>query len=116
MGEENIDLGVGTFYINGQECGGVVTRYDFEDHREDTESYLKENMVLRMKDPCTFTVTAHVSLYGLLIISGVWDWVLENCPDRRVKHLMLHGKKERIRRKNFYRAIRLIARRVKHAE
>lgn len=39
----------------------------------------------------------------------VWDWVLEKCPNRRVKHLMTYGKNERIRRKNFKHAVRLIS-------
>lgn len=104
---------IDTFYINGQEFAGVVTDYDFEDHREDTELYFKENMVLRMKDPCTIVITAKVNRIPLLKISGIWDWVLENCPDRRVKHLMVYGKNKRVRYKNFKHAVRLISKLIK---
>lgn len=113
MGDKNVNLGTGTLYINGQAFEGTITDYDFEDHREDTELYLKENMVLRMNDPCTITMMVKVNQILLLKIAGIWDWVLKNCPNRRVKHLMTYGKNERIRRKNFKHAVRLISKLVK---
>lgn len=113
MGDENVKLGTGTLYIDGQAFEGTITDYDFEDHREDTELYLKENTVLRMNDPCTITVTTKVNRILLLKITGIWGWVLENCPDRRVKHLMTYGKNERVRYKNFKHAVRLISKLVK---
>ena len=113
MGEKNLELSTGTFYINGQEYNGALTDYDFENYREDTESYLKENMVLRMYDPCELTITSTVNRILLLKIGGIWYWVLENCPDRRVKHLMMYGKNERVQYKNYLHACRLITKNSK---
>lgn len=33
-------------------------------------------------------------------------WVYDNCPNRRVAHLMVHSKSHKIRKKNFHRAIK----------
>nr|DAU88550.1 MAG TPA: hypothetical protein [Caudoviricetes sp.] len=101
------------FYINGQKFVGGLTDYNFENHRKDIELYCKNNTVLRAKDPLTFTVTVNVNRISLLKVSGIWDWVFENCPDRRVKHLMTYGKNERVRYKNFKHASRLISKLIK---
>lgn len=46
-----------------------------------------------------------------LIFSGLWGMVLESCPDRRVRHLALHAKRERTRKKNVHRIFRMLERR-----
>ena len=78
MGEKNLELSTGTFYINGQEYNGALTDCDFENY-----------------------------------IVGVWYWVLKNCPDRRVKHLMMYGKNKRVQYKNYLHACRLITKNSK---
>ena len=43
-------------------------------------------------------------------ITGMWDYICDNCPNRKVVHLMEHAKKKRIRDKNFKRALRIVGR------
>lgn len=42
-------------------------------------------------------------------LTGLWQWAYENCPNKRVRHLMQHGKNGRVQWKNFKRAIHEIA-------
>lgn len=44
----------------------------------------------------------------MLAITGMCQAVIECCPDKRVVHLALHGKKARTRKKNFNRAIKIL--------
>lgn len=46
-----------------------------------------------------------------LIFSGLWEMALESCPDRRVRHLALHAKQERTRKKNLNRIFRILEKR-----
>lgn len=46
-----------------------------------------------------------------LIFSGLWDEVLKSCPDPRVRHLVLHARRERTRKKNIHRIFRMLERR-----
>lgn len=46
-----------------------------------------------------------------LIFSELWEMALESCPDRRVRHLALHAKQERTRKKNIHRIFRMLERR-----
>lgn len=43
-----------------------------------------------------------------LKLCGVWQAVVDMCPNRKVAHLIRYGKNDKIRKKNFNRAIRLI--------
>lgn len=44
----------------------------------------------------------------MLAITGLYKAVIDCCPDRRVAHLALHGKKARTRKKNRNRAFRIL--------
>lgn len=44
-----------------------------------------------------------------LKLIGLWDWTRKYCPNKRVVHLMNHGKNHKVRYKNFLRALRIIA-------
>lgn len=44
----------------------------------------------------------------MIAITGMYTAVLNCCPDRRVAHLALRGKKARTRKKNFNRAIKIL--------
>lgn len=59
----------------------------------------------------SFEVIGKAAEEAALIFSGLWDTVLESCPDRRVRHLALHAKRERTRKKNIHRIFRMIERR-----
>lgn len=57
------------------------------------------------------TILQRYDHYKLTIIilkfGGIWYWAFENCPDRRVRHLMMYGKNNRVRYKNYLHAQRL---------
>lgn len=42
-------------------------------------------------------------------LRGCWVETLDKCPDRRVRHLALHARKSRTRKKNLRRALKLIS-------
>lgn len=44
----------------------------------------------------------------MLVISGMYRALINCCPDKRVVHLAVHGKKARTRKKNRNRAIRIL--------
>ena len=41
-------------------------------------------------------------------LTGLYDWIYQNCPNRRIAHLMKYGKTHRVRDKNFRRALHII--------
>ena len=40
---------------------------------------------------------------------GLYDWIALYCPNRRVVHLMRHGRRKRTRYKNFNRALHILS-------
>lgn len=73
----------------------------------------KENPFLKVGDSLK-SVAAAAELASEAIIEaaraigGFIATTLEDCPNRRVVHLALHGKKKRTRKKNLRRACRMI--------
>lgn len=55
-----------------------------------------------------FEMLAKTTKEILLAITGMYQAVIDCCPDRRVAHLAAHGKTARVRKKNFHRAIRIL--------
>lgn len=53
-----------------------------------------------------------LNLFSILQISGALDWIIEYCPNRRVKYLIKYGKNDNVRHKNIRRAIKLIMKEV----
>ncbi len=43
-----------------------------------------------------------------LILSGIFDLSLKLCPDNRIRHLVLHARKKRTRKKNLHRIFRML--------
>ena len=111
MGPDSYSLGPGKIYINGTEfIGEGLTDYNYEDFEPDTMDYLKKSVVFDKHElTCTFTVNR----ITVLKVMGIWDWVRENCPNGRVKHLIKYGKNDRVRYKNFKRAVKMVAKCVK---
>ena len=106
----------GTVYIDGQEFVGNVTSYDFRDHVNDMREYAKKNIVMKLNSPGEIDIMMTIDRITMLKVIGFWDWCLENCPSRKVKHLMKHGKNERVRFKNFKRAMHLIGNMLEEKE
>lgn len=108
MGENNNNFGQGRFYINDCEFVGNLTDYNFDDHRADLKDYIKENAFATIDREGALSMTVRFNRISFLKILGIWVWVLENCPNRRVKHLARYGKNEKVRYKNFKRATDLV--------
>lgn len=103
----------GTICINGEIfVGEGVSDFDMDCSRSVMEAYMYEyGRYVEGKDG-HITFEMSVTRVNLLRITGCWDWVLENCDDRRVVHLMKFGRNDRIKLKNFNRAMRIIARKA----
>lgn len=104
MGEENIKLSDGVLYIDGKELGQAF-ECDLEEvmyeHRDELFKIISIN-----EAELTCTMTFNTELFCKL--TGLYDWIYDNCPNRRVRHLMKYGKTKRIRKKNFKRALRIV--------
>lgn len=59
------------------------------------------------------SIETHLPTKLWLKLLGVYDYVLENCSNKRVVHLAKYAKKERTRTKNLNRAIKIVAKEVK---
>lgn len=99
MGEE---VKVETIYINGNEVLGIS---DFEITGDAVEDYVRANIGF---DTATLTYNCRINRMLLYKFIGFWNWVIDSCPNKRVVHLMKHGKNDRVKYKNFIRAIRIL--------
>jgi hypothetical protein len=102
MGEEKYKLDEGTL-IFGDAVVGTVKSVDFTCESDEVMDY-----PLNLTDSFEFTTTCTLSEWAWYKLIGAWDFVISICPNRRVAHLCKYGKNERIKRKNFKRAIRII--------
>ena len=41
-------------------------------------------------------------------LTGLYNWIIDYCPNRRVVHLIKYGKTARVREKNFWRGLRIL--------
>lgn len=107
---EGMRLGTGTIYINGAKFVGPVTDFTYE--TEEVDERFRDHLRKNLSTKYGLTFTCKISRIQLLNLMGIWQWVLESCPNGRIKHFMLHGS-DRVKSKNFNHAIKLICRKVK---
>jgi hypothetical protein len=104
--ESGIDFGsgIGTLYIEGNPVTGI------ESFECDTEAVYFEHRdeIFKICNADSFTVTVKMNVKAFYKLTGLYDWVCNNCPNRKVVHLIKYGKTGRIQKKNFKRAIRII--------
>lgn len=100
MGEHNFELDSGQLYFI--EPDGSPS---FECFSEDDNSVPIASLASL---EASFEMVAKVAKDALLAITGMSSVILNCCPNKRVVHLSLHGKKARTRKKNFNRAIRIL--------
>lgn len=94
------------FYINGIPVKGIS---DLEIDVTDGLEYIKDHTAYSLNDDClSFTATIKVNKFDLWKLLGIYSWVIDNCHNRRVVHLIKHGKNNKVRKKNFNRAVKLI--------
>ena len=108
MGEHEFTLGSGQLYITNPDgthsLVGHIT--NVECTSEDNDISVPVVSLADFED--SFTASVKVTKGVMLAITGVWNAVINCCPDRRVVHLALHATKVRTRKKNLNRAIRIL--------
>ena len=60
-------------------------------------------------DNAELNVESHLPIKLWLKLTGIYDYVLEMCSNKKVVHLAKYAKKDRVRTKNFNRAMKIIA-------
>lgn len=93
------------FYIDGNPVKGIS---NLEIDETDLNEYIKDHTTYSLNDELSFTATLYVNKIDLWKLLGIYSWVIDNCHNRRVVHLIKHGKNDKIRKKNFNRAVRII--------
>lgn len=61
-----------------------------------------------METSASFEMATKISEEVFLKLSGILDLSLKLCQDNRVRHLVLHARKKRIRKKNLHRIFRML--------
>ena len=97
------------FYINGDPVKGISNLAVYETDmvkciKDHTTYSLNEN-----NDCLSFNATIKLNKIDLWKLSGIYNWVIDNCHNRRVVHLIKYGKNIKVRKKNFNRALKIIA-------
>lgn len=91
--------------IDGCEIKGIS---DFSVESDKIEEFAKDNMVMNWSGETTMTATCKINRMAFYKFIGLWDWAIENCPNKRVVHLMRYGKNRKIKMKNFRRSLWII--------
>jgi hypothetical protein len=99
-------INVDAIHIDGVEYKGLP---DFDATLEPVEEYVKDNIKFKMNEDLSFTATCKVNKWVIFKLLGIYQWVMNNCPNKRVVHLAQYAKSPKTRSKNFNRAIRIIA-------
>lgn len=60
-------------------------------------------------DNAELNIESHLPIKLWLKLTGIYDYVLEMCSNKKVVHLAKYAKKDRVRTKNFNRAMKIIA-------
>lgn len=104
-----IILTSGVPLVNEEPYQGIYTLDDATEIEPTTEEWLKDNPFLPLENSfAELTCAVRVAADAMAHILGITRTVLAMCPDRRVAHLALHGKKRRTRKKNLHRAFRIL--------
>lgn len=97
------------FYINGDQVKGIS---DLAVYETDITKCIKDHTTYSLNennDRLSFTATVKVNKFDLWKLLGIYSWVIDNCHNRRVVHFIKHGKNNKVRKKNFNRALKIIA-------
>ena len=99
----------GTFYIQKQD--GSYEHFGEVADTEITSSdiYNIPECIQSINQPeFTFEFVAKVQKDLWLKLLGIYDAIIDLCPNKRVVYLVLHGKNNKIRKKNLHRAIKIL--------
>lgn len=107
-------LGPGEIYIDdvvlhadGAEESGIPD-FDYTEKVENIHEEARKYIRVSTRDHVVFTATIKTPEFWFYKLSGLYNWVIDYCPNRRVAHLIKYGKTKRIRYKNFHRALRIL--------
>lgn len=84
---------------------------ELNDLEEDTINNVpKDHVNLDLNSNACFTCKLDNSFseFDILRITGIYDWVIYNCPNRKVVHLIKYSRSYKVRKKNFKRAVRIL--------
>ena len=112
MGEKDFELGAGTLYFKDMEMDvGYAEMTGIEVVEEvDTPQILS----IDLSGEASFTTKCVFNKWALYKLFGMYDMVINCCPNRRVVHLVKYGKNDRVKHKNFKRAVRIIDKELKN--
>ena len=96
--------GIGTLYIDGKPLAGIES---FECNTEEVYNEHRDEIFKICTNDC-FTFTVKMNVKAFYKLTGLYDWVCNSCPNRRVAHFIKYGKTSRVQQKNFKRALRII--------
>ena len=105
-----INFNPGAIYISNQD-GTPIGHVDVNDcsiecEDKDEFNYISNNINNTIE--ASFEVACRMLEEALFYISGARDVVIKCFPNRKVVYLATHSKKQRIRKKNTYRAIKIL--------
>lgn len=106
--KEFVTISDGGFYINGCETKGIED-FSIEYENVYSQDIIDKCTTFKSYDASTLTFTCRLNRILFYKLIGIWDYALRYCPNRRVRHLMEYGKNSKVKLKNFYRALNLIA-------
>ena len=99
-------LGPGELYIDDTviEVKGNGCIPDYTVEKDDIDKIVRDNITISTSDSMNFECTCNIDRFGFYKLIGLYDLVVNYCPNRRVVHLIKYGKTNRVRKKNFRRA------------
>lgn len=103
-----INFNPGAIYISNPD-GTSIGRLDINDcsiECEDEFNYISNDINNTIE--ASFEVACRMLKEALFYISGARDVVIKCCPNRKVVYLATHSKKQRTRKKNIHRAIKIL--------
>lgn len=72
--------------------------------------YADDQQYITMDSFGDLVCTIRLSNEDYMKIFGIYDSMLQMCPNKRVVHLVKHARKPRTRKKDFNRAIKIVER------
>ena len=104
-----INLNSGTLYIQNQD--GSYEHFGEVADTENTSSDIydtPEYVPLINQPEFAFEFVAKVQKDLWLKLLGIYDAIINLCPNKKVVHLALNGRTHKIRKKNLHRAIKIL--------
>ena len=103
---------VRTLFIKGNEHKGIPS---FKCLSKDLEKYFDECTTFKdlvNSDDYGLVLKCHFDINKFIKLIGLWNWVYNNCPNKRVTYFMRCGKNDRIKNKNLKRALKILLKEI----